>query len=72
MVLNLVGQSNAKDPTGFSRLKGAEPTNFQGFSLKTLISAKISVLQPFETIFRKKRPLKAADQIPKTLISIFR
>ena len=38
MVLNLVGHSNAKDRTGISRLKGAEPTNFQGFSLKTLIS----------------------------------
>ena len=37
MVLNLVGHSNAKDLTGFSGLKEAEPTNFQAFSLKTLI-----------------------------------
>ena len=44
MVLNLEGHSNAKDPTGFSRLKGAEQTNFHGFSFKTLISAKESVL----------------------------
>ena len=39
------------------KLKWAEPTNFQAFSLKTLISAKISVLQPFWAIFRKNGPL---------------
>ena len=72
MVLNLVGHSNAKDPTGFSRLKGAEPTNFQGFRLKSLISAKIGVLQAFWTIFRKKRPLYAAELFAKTLISVIR
>ena len=31
-VLNLVGQSNAKDPTGFSRLKGAEGGRTDEFS----------------------------------------
>ena len=72
MVLTLVGHSNAKDQTGFSRLKGAEPSNFHAFSLKTLYSAKISVLQPFHTIIRKKRPLYAAELFPKTRIMLIR
>ena len=35
-----LSKKSFKDWTGFSRLKGAEATKFQGFSLKTHISAK--------------------------------
>ena len=35
-----------KESDWFQSTEGAEPTNFDAFSLKTLYSAKISVLQP--------------------------
>ena len=62
MVLNLVGHCNAKDATGFSRLKGAKPTIFQAFSLKTLIVVKISVLH------LRKLEKSHSDQITSNLI----